>query len=125
MAIMLMDLPIELSDIPNKAEFIRRIRAMNGTDAPPEDPNAAAERTAQQQAAQQAQQAQDALLAAKTDKERAAAENLRAQAAQKRVEGRGKALDLAGLAAAAVPLVPAADRLYEPPQIQPQPTFQQ
>lgn len=117
MAIMLMDLPIELSDLPNKAEFIRRIRAMNGTDAPPADPAAIEQQNQQQAAQQRAQQLQEEIAMAKADRERAAAENLRAQARAKSIEGRGKALDVAALAAAAVPLVPAADRLYEPPQL--------
>lgn len=121
MAIMLMDLPIELSDLPNKTEFIRRIRAMNGTDPQPADPAAEAAQNAQQQAQQRAQQLQEEVAMAKADRERAAAENLRAQAKAKQIEGRGKALDVAALAAAAIPLVPAADRLYEPPQMQPQP----
>jgi hypothetical protein len=116
MAIQLMDLPLELSDIPNKAEFIRRVRMMNGMEPAPEDPNAAADQAAQQQAQQRQQQLADELAAAKIEKERAGAENLRAQAASKRVEGRGKAIDVAGMAASAIPLVPAADRLYEPPQ---------
>ncbi len=121
MAIMLMDLPIELSDLPNKDEFIRRIRAMNGTDPQPEDPNAAAEQAAQQQAQQRQQQLQEEIAAAKADRERAAAENLRAQAKAKSMEGRAKSLDVAALAAASIPLVPAADRLYEPPKPQQQP----
>lgn len=121
MAIMLMDLPIELSDLPNKDEFIRRIRAMNGTDPQPVDPAQQAQQDQQQAQQQRQAQLQEEIALAKADKDRAAAERLRTQSASERVAGLGKALDVAAVAAAAVPLAPAADRLYTPPQPQPQP----
>lgn len=60
----LLDLIIDLSDIPGKDDFVARIRAMNGQqdpDADPDDPQAQAEAQAKAQAEQQ--QAQAAQLA--------------------------------------------------------------
>jgi hypothetical protein len=50
---------------------------------------------------------------ARIEKEQAAAMNLRAQAKAKTIEGKTKALDTVGVVAAAQPLAPAADRLWE------------
>lgn len=113
LGLQLLDLAIELMDIPNKDEIVARIRAMNGQTPQPADPA--------QQAAQQQQQAMQDQLAqlemqerqARIGKDSAAAEKLRAEARAKTIEGKTKALDTAGIVAAAQPLAPAADRLWE------------
>ena len=115
MAIQFLDLPIDLSDIPNKHEWVARIRKFNGMDAEPltaeqeNDQRAAAER------ARRAEELQQEVIAAKARRDNAAASEAEARAANQRLQGKAQAIDVAGLAAASVPLVPAADRLYQAP----------
>ena len=111
-ALQLIDLAVELTDIPNKAEFIARVRKLNGTEPGPVDPNAQAQVDAQQQAAQR-----DADLAAeermaKVEKDRAAAELQRAQAKKTVLDAKGLALATAGAVQGAIPLAKTADDLY-------------
>jgi hypothetical protein len=113
LGLQLLDLAVDLMDIPNKEEIVARIRAMNGQNPAPPDP---AQQAAQQQ--QQALQDQAAQLElqerqVRIGKEAAATEKLRAEARAKTIEGKTKALDTAGIVAAAQPLAPAADRLWE------------
>ncbi len=76
LAIKLLDLVFEFSDLPNKEEIVKRIRAINGQHDP-DDPQAQA--AAEQAAAEQAQQAQQQQML-EMDKMASEAELRRAQA---------------------------------------------
>ncbi len=112
-AIQLLDLAVDLMDIPNKDEIVQRIRAINGQNPAPPSPEQQAQQAAQQQMQDQATQLDMEERQARIDKERASAAKLRADAKAKTIEGKTKALDTAGIVAAAQPLAPAADRLWE------------
>ena len=115
----LLDLAIELTDLPNRAELVARIRQINGVGQPPPEPNPEAEAAAEaeRQVQQQAQDIQNRRLAAQAERDLATAENLRAKAQQTAVQTKGEALGVAGALSQAVNLAPAADRLaaYPPP----------
>lgn len=119
----LLDLAIELTDLPNRDEFVRRIRAMNGQTAPGQeaDPAAEAARNAQAAATAAAQQAETDALNAKTDLTRAQTTKTLQDARGSAVKTKADALQAAGLLAAAVPLAPAADRMAELPEPTPAP----
>ena len=113
MGIQLLDLAIDLTDIPNRAEFVQRIKEINGQGKKDQPP------TPEDMAAQKAQQEDMAL---RMEERRAAALDKRASAAKKTaeaqrvgVETKEKALNVAGMLQAALPLAPAADRLVPPP----------
>lgn len=113
----LLDLAIDLTDLPNRAEIVARLREINGVAR-----DGAATPQHQQAADAQAQQAQqhEAQLAqaereARVAKDRASAEKLLAQAQDTRLATKASALDLAALLQHALPLAPAADRLAAPP----------
>lgn len=112
LALQLIDLAVELTDLPNKDEFVRRVRQLNGTQPGPVDPAAEAAAQAQKAAEQRAQQIAEDERLAKIDKDHASAEELRARARSTTVKGRQEALNTAGLIAGAVPLAKAADELY-------------
>jgi uncharacterized protein with HEPN domain len=122
MQINLLDIAIELTDLPNRAELVARIRALNGQRGPGEEPNPAdIEAQATRQRAEQAAADLDAQArSAKIQKDLAAANKQNAEAKRIAVEGKVAALDGAALLNAAVPLAPAADRLYEGEQPQEQ-----
>ena len=113
----LLDLAIELTDLPNRQELVARIRQINGVGqpAPPPDPNAEAAAAAEQQAAQHAQDVQNRRLEAQAARDQATAQNLLAKAKQIEVQTKGEALGVAGALQSAVHLAPAADRLAEYP----------
>jgi hypothetical protein len=113
MGIKLLDLAVELADFPNKDEFLRRIREMNGSG--PQDP---AQLAAQQAAQQKAEAIADAAHKADIDaknaraaKDSAAAGKLSAETAHTNVNTKKAALDTAGMLSKMLPLAPAADRL--------------
>jgi hypothetical protein len=112
----MLDLAIELTDIPNRDEFVRRIRELNGQarKGQPQSPEEAAQAAQQQRDADLAQQAG----MAKIEKDRAQARKYNADADSATVRTKGEALNVAGMLSAALPLAPAADRLV------PQPTTQ-
>jgi hypothetical protein len=117
--IQLLDLAIDLTDLPKKDELIARIRRLNGAAAE-NDPQAAA----QQQAAQQAQQAEaqktkdlhDAKLAADADLAKARAAEFLAKEHEHTLDAKQLAFNLAGTIHNAIPLAPTADMLFARPQ---------
>jgi hypothetical protein len=111
-ALQLIDLAVELTDLPNKAEFVARVRKLNGTTPAPVDPEAAAAAALQQQNAQRDADLSADERAAKVERDRAAAERDRATARKTVLDAKTTALNVAGLAHAALPLAPAADELY-------------
>jgi hypothetical protein len=116
----LFDLAIELTDIPNREEFARRIRELNGQTAPGEE--ASPEQQAQKQAQEQAK-AEEAALAkrareARAGKDESAALKNTMDAVQSNVAGKVAAIQGAQVLAGAVPFAPTADRLAEFPQPQ-------
>lgn len=115
----LIDLVFDLTDIPNKQKFIDRLQKINGVQPAPQDPEAAAQQDAaaqQQQVAQQQadeqHQAQLNVQRSIADKNDAAAELHRAKGKDAVLDGKMKALDIAGLVHAAIPLAKPADDLY-------------
>ena len=111
-AMQLIDLAVELTDLPNKAEFISRVRKINGTTPAPVDPaQAEAQAAAQAHEARLMQLTEDG-AAAKVERDRAAALKDVATAKHVGVKGQREAVDTAGLIAAALPIAPMADTLY-------------
>lgn len=82
MAIQLLDLAVDSMDIPNKEEWLKRIRSMNGHTDPDEKPTPEEQQqaAAAEQAAAEEKRIQTEAIEAKTDRDRAAAEQARAQA---------------------------------------------
>jgi hypothetical protein len=115
MAVNLLDLAVDLVDIPNKAAVINRIRQINGQLAPGQ------EQTPEAQAArQQVQAKKDEAQQLVIDEQKANIRHKNAQAGKAEsdttrgnIQGKREALDTAGIVSAAIPLAPAADRLYE------------
>lgn len=118
----LLDIAIDLTDLPNKQALANRIRKLNGQPAPGK------EDSPEVQAANEEAEAARAADAAEAREERRAGTRLKhAQAGKAEAEttsttirGKREALDTAGMVNAVVPLAPAADRLYEGsrPQLQ-------
>lgn len=77
-AMKLMDLVVDFSDLPNKDEIVKRIRSINGQSAP-DDPNAAQMEQQQAMMMQQKQQQEDAKTAAEIDLKNAQASKNRAE----------------------------------------------
>jgi hypothetical protein len=115
LGLQLLDLALDLTDLPNRQELVQRVRKITGAGQPPKEPTpeeiAAGERD--RAAADLQQQA----LAARVAKDKASATKTMAEAARVAVGTKAEALNVAGMAQAALPLVPAADRLaaYPPP----------
>lgn len=111
-----LDLAFELTDLPNREELVARIRKLSGVPAPgqDEDPALAAQAQAEQAAQQQLQEMELQERGARIQKDLAAAAKLNADAKKSSVQGKREALDTAALISAALPLAPAADRLYQP-----------
>ena len=122
LAIKLLDLVFEFSDLPNKDELVKRIRQINGMSAP-DDPNAEHQAQASAQQAQQAQQqAMMDKAQAETDLKRAQAEQARATAAKALTESQINVMQaapslLAGLLPPGGQLGPAMQPM--PPMAQP------
>ncbi len=113
----MLDLAIEMTDLPNREEFVRRIRAMSGQGAPGEDESPEAVLARQQQEAQK-QRGQEIEYAEKEAGIRlthAQATKYETEAKNKNVETQQNALNTAALLAGSVELAPAADRLAEFP----------
>jgi hypothetical protein len=113
----MLDLALDLTDIPNRAEFVARVRKINGEAAADQPPTP--EQIAQQQQAQADAQKQrdlaDQTAQAKIARDQAAANKSNADAAAKGVETKGKALGLAHAVAAAPVFAPAADAIADAP----------
>lgn len=114
----LLDIFIEMTDIPNRDEAVKRVRAItgHGNDSQPHDPAVEAERQRREQAAQQEQELQLRERLAQVGLTEAKAQEVMAKARKVSVEGKGNALNLAELIEALLPLAPAADRLYVTPE---------
>jgi hypothetical protein len=119
-ALQMLDLAVDLTDLPNKAELTRRIRAMNGQPAPGQEqsPEYQAEQQAKAEAAKRQQDLTDGEQTAKVRLTNAQADKAEADAKKSGVSGQREALDTAGMLAQAMPLAPAADRLYHGPAVQ-------
>lgn len=107
----LLDLVIDMTDLPGKSEFVKRIRAMNGQAAPDEadTPEAQQARAQAQARQQQIEELANRERAAKAAKDEASAAKLAADAESTRVKTQAAAIDTAGLIASAVPLAATAD----------------
>lgn len=113
----LLDLALELTDLPNRDEIVRRIRQLNGQSAPGEQdsPDAVAKRDAAAAAQARDQALTEAERTAKIRRDEAAALRDEQTARKTMVDTKASAMNTAGLVAAALPLAPAADRLAEFP----------
>lgn len=113
----MLDLAIELTDLPNRDELVRRIRAMNNQAAPGDEQNPEVIAAKQAQAQAEAQEAQlvQAERTAKVRKDNAAALKAEQDARKVNVQTKAEALNTAAILEAAMPLAPSADRLTEFP----------
>lgn len=126
MAMALLDIAVDMTDLPNKQDLVNRIRKLNGQLPPgaentPEGQAAEANRQQQEDAAQQRQaaleQANIDLTNAKT-KATLARGNLEDVTAQHRaVQGKSDAMRTASLVRSAPGLASAADKLWQPSQV--------
>lgn len=110
----LLDLAIDMTDLPGKSKIVKRIRQINGQpdpEASPDDPEVAAQREAAAQQQQQQQAMQQAAQAAELEKSRAQAAKLHAEAKEKNVAVQGKAMEIAQLIASLLPLAQTADQV--------------
>jgi len=112
LALQMIDLAVELTDIPNKDEFVRRIRAMNGAQPSPQSPEdlEAAER--ERAAAERAAELEAAERRSKIALNEATAEDRRATAKNKVIDAKGKALATVAQIPGAEPIAQAADELF-------------
>lgn len=121
-AVALLDIAVDLTDLPNKAALATRIRKLNGQPAPgTEDSPEAKDAQARQDAAKAADaEAARAAQGAKTRLDNAKADKTEVETQSTAVKGKREALDVAGMVSAVAPLAPAADRLWEGsrPQLQ-------
>lgn len=116
LSLRLLDIAVDMTDMPFKADIANRIRSISGEVAPGKEGSPEAI------AAKQAQDAERARVAQLEEDERRAGIGLKqaqtgltqAKTRQTAVLGRRDALDTAALISTALPLAPAADRLYEP-----------
>lgn len=129
MAMALLDVAMDMTDLPNKAALTNRIRQINGQAAPGAEktPEGQAAEAAKQQA-QAAQQQREAeqvdaetrLTHAKADQAEAKATLDQTTAKQRSVQGKSEAMQAASMVHAAPNLAPAADRLWDPSTAFPQ-----
>lgn len=110
--IQLLDLVIDMSDIPGKDEFVRRIRAINGqTD--PDDPDQAEQTAAADEAKREAARIEKEAVEAEIRDKRASAAQKEATAHAKTIEAIQKALEVALQTSGTPNLAPAADSILE------------
>ena len=116
-AITLLDLVVEMMDVPNRDELVSRIRKINGQrdpDAEEPTPEELEAMRAQQQQAQMQQAMFEAELRAKLAKagvDEARAAQLAAQVAKENIGAQSQAIEAAIRALMAPPAVPVADGL--------------
>jgi len=116
-AITLLDLVVEMMDVPNRDELVSRIRKINGQrdpDAEEPTPEELEAMQAQQQQAQMQQAMFEAELRAKLAKagvDEARAAQLAAQVAKENIAAQSQAIEAAIRALMAPPAVPVADGL--------------
>lgn len=112
----LLDVAIDLTDLPNKDVLAARIRSITHQPAPGKemDPEAVQKQRAMQAAAQFAQSLEQQQAAAEIGLTKAKTAKTTAEARKTGVQGKAEALDTAGMLAQLSPLAPAADRLWNP-----------
>ena len=125
----LLDMAIDLTDLPNKQAMVNRIRQINGQVAPGQE-NSPEAQAAQQAKANAQQQQQDlanrkaeadiGLTQAKTEASTAKAQLDSTNAQRAAVQGKGDAMETAGMVHAAPNVAPAADRIWDPAAALPQ-----
>lgn len=133
-AMALLDVAVDLTDLPNKRELANRIRKINGQQAPGSEdtPEGKAAEEARRQAEAEAQQraaakedAEVRLTHAKAGQAEAKASLDSTTAQQRAVQGKSEAMRTASLVRAAPNLAPAADRLWNPNGWDPSEAFPQ
>lgn len=118
-AMQLLDLWVDMSDVPQREEFVARIRKLNGQidpdkDISPEEQAAMEERERTEAAKKERMDAaQLSLLEGKAMREQASGQKSLMEAILKKLETMEKALQVAGTAAAAPQLAPVADSVIE------------
>lgn len=112
LAIQLIDLAVDLTDLPNKDEFVARIRKLNGITPTPQSPEQAAAAQAQQAAAAEDAQLSREERSAKVERDRAAAARDLATARKTGIGAKADALNTAGMVQGAIPIAQAADELF-------------
>jgi hypothetical protein len=140
LAMSLLDVAVEMTDLPNKTQIANRIRSITGMQPAGQENSqeAQAQQQAQQQAQSQQQQAQAAAQAAQqaaldsktrlnnaqagAAAARANLDNTKAQ--HQAVLGKAEAMNTAGMVHAAPALAPAADKIWDPSQQFPMPPNQ-
>lgn len=110
-AMNLLDLVVEMSDVPNREEMVSRIRKINGQSDPSRRPDPAEEqkRKAQDAMQQKAAALQMEKLEAEVQKIRSGSGQLDAQAFARLVEGMYSALQAAQIVTAVPAVAPVAD----------------
>lgn len=116
---MLLDIYLEMTDVPNRDEAVRRIRGVTGQTGPGEEANdpVALERKAREE--EMAQRERDLVMEerlAKVGLDKAKTQQIMALARETSIKGKAGAIDLAKLVEILQPLAPAADRLYRTPE---------
>jgi hypothetical protein len=114
-ALNLLDLVVEMADVPNRDELVSRIRQINGQKDPEAEQTPEELQQQQAQAEQQALQQQVAMetLQAQLAEMIAKGEHMNAQAIQKRVEAMYSALQAAQVIAVAPGIAPVADEIMK------------
>lgn len=114
-ALAILPFAMDLSDVPNKAQLMNVVRQKLGMPAPGQE-NSEEQLLAEQEKAADAaaeKQLMRAATAADTRAKNARAARDETAATRDTVQGKRDALDAASIAHAAIPVVPAADRLWE------------
>lgn len=114
---------LDLTDIPNKAQMVANVRQAIGLPASGDenDPEYLAQQAAKKAQDDAIAQAQQDAIAADNRLKNAKAAQAEAGATEATLKSRATALDIAGLAAAAAPITPAADRLWDANDKSPRP----
>ncbi|HEY1034555.1 MAG TPA: hypothetical protein VGE09_06200, partial [Pseudoxanthomonas sp.] len=120
-ALQLLDLAVDMTDMPIKDEVVQRIRKLNGqTDSSAEEtPEDIERKERERQAADQEREVGLRERMAKVGLDEARQKEIMAKVQKLVLETKGKALDIAGLVEALLPLAPTADRLLsttQPPE---------
>jgi hypothetical protein len=132
-ALALLDIAMEMTDLPMNKQLAARIRKLNGQPAPGQEDSPQAQAAQQEQDQQKAaeQASAQAAVDAKTRLTDAQAQAARAKARlddtkaqHQAVIGKSEAMDAAGKVATAPALAPAADRIWNPAQAFPMPPEQ-
>ncbi len=112
LAIQLLDLAIDMTDIPNREKWVQRIQEINGAaarDNPTPEQQQQAQVDAQNKATDETLTQQE--RQAKISKDNAAAAKLNADATHKTVQTKGAAMNVANQVKLTPSIAPAADRL--------------